>query len=80
VKRKIVLPLVAMLIATPVWAPQRSGNITVSTTAISFNGSSGNVSSQPLTITSTGQRSVTIQRLSFSKALSLTSRSHCPSH
>jgi hypothetical protein len=57
-----------MLIATPVWARQRSGNITVSTTAISFNGSSGNVSSQPLTITSTGQRSVTIQRLSFSNS------------
>lgn len=65
--KKIVLPLVAILIAIPSWARQhRSGNISLSTTALSFNGSSGNVSSQPLTITSTGQLSVTIQQLSFS--------------
>jgi predicted phage tail protein len=55
-----------MLIATPLWARQHSGSIAVSTTTLSFNGSSGNVSSQPLTITSTGQKSVTIQSLSFS--------------
>jgi Fibronectin type III domain len=67
VTRKVVLPLAAMLIATPLWARQHSsGSIAVSTTALSFNGSSGNVSSQPLTITCTGQRSVTIDSLSFS--------------
>ncbi len=69
--QKIVLPLAAMLIAAPAWARQHrgySGSLTVSTTALSFNGSSGNVSSQPLTITSTGQQSVTIQNLSFSNS------------
>jgi predicted phage tail protein len=71
VKLKIVLPLAAMLIAAPAWARQHksySGSIAVSTTTLSFNGSSGNVSSQPLTITSTGQQSVTIQNLSFSNS------------
>lgn len=66
--KQFVLPLAAMFIATPIWARQHHGgsSITASTSALSFNGSSGNVSSQPLTITSTGQQSVTIQRLSFS--------------
>lgn len=68
-KEKIVLPLAAMLIAAPVWARSYgSSSISLSTTALSFNGSSGNVSSQPLTITSTGQKSVTIQSLSFSNS------------
>jgi hypothetical protein len=69
VKKQFVLPLAAMFIATPIWARQHHGggsSISVSATALSFNGSSGNVSSQPLTITSTGQQSVTIQKLSFS--------------
>lgn len=52
------------MVACPVWAQQ--AHISVSTSSLSFNGSSGNVSSQPLTITSTGQQSVTIQKLSFS--------------
>lgn len=66
-KKFVPLTVVAILVATPLLARQHnSGNISLSTTALSFNGSSGNVSSQPLTITSTGQRSVTIQTLSFS--------------
>jgi hypothetical protein len=59
--------MVALLGATPLLARQHSsGNISLSTTTLSFNGSSGNVSSQPLTITATAQRSVTIQKISFS--------------
>lgn len=72
-KNQALLPLAAILIASPVWARQHaiynSGSISVSTTALSFNGSSGNVSSQPLTITSTGRSSVTIQKLSFSNTV-----------
>jgi hypothetical protein len=70
-KKPVPLALVAILVATPLLARQHAttGNITLSTTALSFNGSSGNVSSQPLTITSTGQRSVTIQKLSFSNGV-----------
>ena len=61
---------VALLVATPLLARQHtSGNISLSTAALSFNGSSGNVSSQPLTITSTGRRSVTIQNISFSNGV-----------
>jgi hypothetical protein len=63
-KKTVLLPLAAILIASPAWA--QLARISASTTALSFNGSSGNVSSQPLTITSTGHRSVTIQKLSFS--------------
>jgi hypothetical protein len=66
VKNQVLLPLAAILIASPVWARSHNSSINLSTTALSFNGSSGNVSSQPLTITSTGNRSVTIQGLSFS--------------
>jgi hypothetical protein len=68
VNKQILLPLAAMLIATPVWARQNyaHSSLALSTTALSFNGSSGNVSSQPLTITANGQRSITIQTLSFS--------------
>ena len=67
-KKTVLLPLAAILIASPAWARQhaRTSSIGASTTTLSFNGSSGNVSSQPLTITSTGQQSVTIQSLSFS--------------
>ena len=62
--------MVALLVATPLLARQHtSGNISLSTAALSFNGSSGNVSSQPLTITSTGRRSVTIQNISFSNGV-----------
>ena len=63
--KKIFLPLAAMLIATPFWARSQSHpSIKLSTTALSFNGSSGNVSSQPLTITATGP--ITITGVSFS--------------
>lgn len=69
-KNQALLPLAAILIATPLSCglsqAQSTSSIKLSTTALSFNGSSGNVSSQPLTITSTGQSSVTIQKLSFS--------------
>ena len=66
-KKFVPLTMVALLVATPLLARQHSsGNISLSTTTLSFNGSSGNVSSQPLTITATGQRSVTIQKISFS--------------
>ena len=65
-KQLFPLSLAAILVACPVWAQHAHGNISLSTTALSFNGSSGSVSTQPLTITSTGRRSVTIQSLSFS--------------
>jgi hypothetical protein len=61
VKKKIVLPLAAMLIAGPAFA----SSVTV-TPALSFNGSSGNVSSQPITITITGSQPLTIRSVSFS--------------
>jgi hypothetical protein len=62
----VLLPLATILIASPAWSRPHSSSISLSTTALSFNGSSGNVSSQPLTITSAGRQSVTIQSLSFS--------------
>jgi hypothetical protein len=71
VKKQFVLPLAAMLIAGPAWVRSHASSaarVTVSTSALSFNGSTGNVSSQPLTITSTGQKAVTIQKLSFSNS------------
>ena len=69
-KKFVPLTMVALLVATPLLARQHtSGNISLSTAALSFNGSSGNVSSQPLTITSTGRRSVTIQNISFSNGV-----------
>lgn len=64
-KLKILLPLAATLVASPVWANAQS-RISLSTTALSFNGSSGNVSSQPLTITVSGSQPVTIRSVSFS--------------
>ncbi len=66
--KKIFLPLAAILIATPFVARSQSSNIRLSTTALSFNGSTGNDSSQPLTITVTGQRPVTIRSVSFSNS------------
>jgi len=70
VNKKILLPLVAILIAAPFRAHSQSatGSLKLSTTALSFNGSSGNVSSQPITITVTGPRPVTIRSLSFSNS------------
>jgi hypothetical protein len=65
-KNQILLPLAAMLIASPAWA--QNSSIKLSTTALSFNGSSGNVSSQPITITVTGTRPVTVQSVSFSNS------------
>jgi hypothetical protein len=69
VNKQILLPLAAILIATPLCArSQASSSLRLSTTALSFNGSSGNVSSQPITITVTGSRPVTIRSLSFSNS------------
>jgi hypothetical protein len=63
-KLKILLPLAATLVASPVWANAQS--MSLSTKSLSFNGSSGNVSSQPLTVTVSGSQPVTIQSVSFS--------------
>jgi hypothetical protein len=70
VNKKIVLPLAAILIAIPLSAHSQVNlsSLRLSTTALSFNGSSGNVSSQPITITVTGSRPVTIRSLSFSNS------------
>jgi hypothetical protein len=68
VNKQILLPLAAILIASPFSAHSQSTSIRLSTTALSFNGSSGNVSSQPLTLTITSQRPVTIRSLSFSNS------------
>jgi hypothetical protein len=67
-KKTVLLPLAAILIASPVWPPSQAqtSSIKLSTTALSFNGSSGNVSSQPLTLTVTGTQPVTIRSLTFS--------------
>lgn len=67
--KKILLPLAAILIATPFSArAQSTSGIRLSSTALSFNGSTGNVSSQPLTITVTSPRPVTIRSLSLSNS------------
>ncbi len=63
----LILSLAASLLAAPCWAGTSSG-ISLSTNALSFNGSKGNVSSQPLTITATAS-SVTIRRDFFSTAV-----------
>lgn len=70
-KRQFLLPLLAILIASPAWARSHApgSSVALSTTALSFNGSSGNVSSQPLTITATGYGSVTIRSVSFSNSV-----------
>jgi hypothetical protein len=65
--KKIVLPLAAILIASPVWASSNSASkLTFSATALSFNGSSNNVSSQPLTVGVTGSQPVTITSITCS--------------
>jgi hypothetical protein len=66
VKQRIFFPLVAMLIATPLLA--RAQGLKLSTTALSFNGSTGNVTSQPLTITVTSPGPITIRSVSFSNS------------
>jgi hypothetical protein len=68
VKKQFLFPLAAILIATPVWAQQQARSIKISTTALSFNGSSGNVSSQPLTLTVTSRAPVTITSVSISNS------------
>lgn len=60
-KIQFALPLAAMLIACPAFA----SSVTV-TPALSFNGSAGNASSQPLTVTVSGSRPLTIRSVSFS--------------
>jgi Fibronectin type III domain len=67
VKKQFALPLAAILIATPAWARQNArSSLSLSTTALSFNGSSGNVSSQPFTVTVTGPSPVTVTNVSIS--------------
>jgi hypothetical protein len=71
VNKQILLPLAAILIAAPAWARQNtstSPSLKLSTTALSFNGTSGNVSSQPLTITATGGTPIKITSVSFSNS------------
>ena len=67
-KKNVLFPLAAILIASPVWSHSQAqtSSIKLSTTALSFNGSSGNVSSQPLTLTVTSSQPVTIRSLTFS--------------
>ena len=67
-KQRIFLPLAAIILASPVWASAygATASISTSTAALSFNGSSGNVTSQPLTITSHSSGAITINALSFS--------------
>lgn len=81
-KKQFVLPLAAMFIATPIWARQHHGgygsSISVSATALSFNGSTGNVTTQPFTITAAGQKSVTIQGISISNGVFTDSTSTMP--
>ena len=65
--KKIVPPLAAILIASPVWASSNSASkLTFSAAALSFNGSSNNVSSQPLAVSVTGSQPVTITSVTFS--------------
>jgi hypothetical protein len=67
VKQRIFLPLAAIILASPVWAGAASSSgISISTAALSFNGSSGNVTSQPISITATGSQPVTVTSVTFS--------------
>ena len=61
-KKHILLPLAVSLLAAPCWA---ATSVSLSSTSLSFNGSSGNVSSQPLKITAVGGP-VTISWLHYS--------------
>jgi hypothetical protein len=62
VKKHILLPLAVSLCAAPCWA---NGSVSLSSTSLSFNGSTGNASSQPLKITAVGG-AVTIKSLTYS--------------
>jgi hypothetical protein len=57
-----------MILASPVWASAYGATASISTSAaaLSFNGSTGNVTSQPVTITSHSSGAITIDALSFS--------------
>lgn len=66
-KKIVLLPLAAILIASPVWASSNSASkLTFSAAALSFNGSSNNVTSQPLTVTVTGSQPVTVTSVTSS--------------
>jgi hypothetical protein len=65
VKKHILLSLAVSLLAAPCWA---SSSVSLSSTSLSFNGSSGNVSSQPLKITAVGG-TVTIKSLTYSSSV-----------
>jgi hypothetical protein len=60
--KKHILLLAVSLLAAPCWA---ATTVSVSSTSLSFNGSSGNVSSQPLKVTAVGGP-VTIKSLTYS--------------
>ena len=66
-KQRLFLTLAAIILASPVWASASSSSgISISTAALSFNGSSGNVTSQPISITVTGSQPVTVTSVTFS--------------
>ena len=67
--KQTLLTLAALLLASPAlaWAPKPA--ITLSSSALSFNGSSGQVSTQPLTITSASSTPMVIQALLFSNKI-----------
>ena len=77
-RKQFVLPLAAMLIASPVWAAQQSAQFSLSTSSVTFNGSSGNVSEQPVTITAKGSSSLVIQALTFSNSVFSVASSSLP--
>lgn len=65
-QKKTILPLAAMLIAAHVWAASTPARVSLSTSALTFNGSSGDVSKQPVTITATGGSPLVIRSVTFS--------------
>jgi hypothetical protein len=67
VLKRTSLFLATMLIASHVWAATQSiAPLSLSTSALTFNGSSGDVSRQPVTITATGSKPLVINALTFS--------------
>jgi hypothetical protein len=67
VKQRLFLSLAAIILASPVWASASSSSgISISTPALSFNGSSGNVTSQPITVTVTSSQPVTVTSVTIS--------------
>lgn len=62
-KKQILLPMAAILLACPAWAASQSG-IALSPSALTFNGSSGNVTAQSVTVKSTGTAPLVITALS----------------